>query len=600
MKIALDRLHSELTKRSSRSYIDSAQYFRSAVDALRKLRGTANSAVRLDCLRRCFVFFFQHGEAALALDAADQHEALSQRTGDVSSLRLSYSLRGVVLADVGNLTEALFNYCVALQLAQECGDRLGECMVMNNIGIAMNYAGLYHDAETCFLRVVELARDDGKYRTDKSALSNLAQSYLHLGEPRKALSAIDQCMDYAVSATNTPDPSALTIREFTYVRIALELGWYEVAKRRAERCRQHAYAADAFRCKAMADIASGLCDVCDGNIQRGLRRLEATLAASPRIDSIHSDAILAIVKAYDNAGQPQDALRHMEMWVSQVRERRSKSLQTALALQGQSQRFLQIADDGRDLRDLEYKTSNLRLKVAEQHAAASHWELLERLAVTADLREDNSGQHGYRVGTLSRLLAGEVGLEPESAKAIELAARLHDFGKTGIPERVLGSSESLKDAERQLMKLHTVIGAELLAKSNLPEIKLAEQIARHHHEWWDGSGYPDKLAGKGIPIHARIVALADVLDALTHGRPYAEPWSIDRALEEIHNRRGTQFDPALTDRFVAMVGRLNAEHADLDAYLGMAGLKSPLLQARKRIRGLLNVARVCESEPVLP
>ena len=247
----------------------------------------------------------------------------------------------------------------------------------------------------------------------------------------------------------------------------------------------------------------------------------------------------------------------------------------------------------------EHKATNLRLKVAERHAATSQWELLERLAATADLREDSSGQHGYRVGALSALLAAEIGLGPETARAIELAARLHDFGKTAIPEHILGSSQALKEAERRMMSLHTVIGAELLAKSAVPQLNMAEDIARHHHEWWDGSGYPDKLAGKYIPLPARIVALADVLDALTHGRPYAAPWSMDRALQEIRERRGTQFDPALTDRFLKMVAQLRNEHSDLDAYLGKAGQHSPFLQARQRIRGLLEEARDHEMEPVL-
>ena len=116
---------------------------------------------------------------------------------------------------------------------------------------------------------------------------------------------------------------------------------------------------------------------------------------------------------------------------------------------------------------------------------------------------------------------------------------------------------------------------------------MAEEIARYHHEWWNGAGYPSKLAGKRIPIHARIVALADVFDALTHGRPFAEPWPMDRALEEIRTRRGTQFDPDLTDRFVGLVETLRAEHSDLDAYLGMAGRNSPFLQARNKIRLML-------------
>ena len=175
----------------------------------------------------------------------------------------------------------------------------------------------------------------------------------------------------------------------------------------------------------------------------------------------------------------------------------------------------------------------------------------------------------------------------EICQALEHAARLHDIGKIAVPDRILLTSGALRDAERHFVSTHTIIGAELLAKSNIPQLRMAEEIARCHHEWWNGEGYPSKLAGKRIPIHARIVALADVFDALTHGRPFAKPWSMDRAIEEIKKRKGTQFDPELTDVFVELIARLRTEHEDLDEYLGRAGRNSPFLQARNKIRLML-------------
>jgi len=125
-------------------------------------------------------------------------------------------------------------------------------------------------------------------------------------------------------------------------------------------------------------------------------------------------------------------------------------------------------------------------------------------------------------------------------------------------------------------------------------MKMAEEIALLHHEWWDGNGYPKKLSGKRIPLHARIVAIADVFDALTHGRPYSPPWSIDEALDEIRKRRGTQFDPDLTDRFLELIGRLRSEHGDLHEFLGRAGSNSPFVQARRKIKLLLERERDLE------
>jgi putative two-component system response regulator len=218
--------------------------------------------------------------------------------------------------------------------------------------------------------------------------------------------------------------------------------------------------------------------------------------------------------------------------------------------------------------------------------------MLERLAVTADLREDASGEHGYRVGRLAALLAEELRWKPQACEALDLAARLHDIGKVGVPDRILLESAALKEAERKVMSSHTVIGSELLSKSNVAEIRMAEEIARCHHEWWDGTGYPAGLKAKRIPAGARITALADVFDAMTHGRPYAQAWPIEVALDKIAELGGTQFDPDMTERFIPLVRRLRDEHEDLDAYLGRAAKSSPFLQARSRIRQMLSQGRL--------
>ena len=213
--------------------------------------------------------------------------------------------------------------------------------------------------------------------------------------------------------------------------------------------------------------------------------------------------------------------------------------------------------------------------------------MLERLAGTADLRDDASGEHGLRVGRLAGLFAARIGWSDHRARSLEIAARLHDIGKIAIPDRILRSSQSLKDIERSFLALHTTVGAELLAKSAVPQLQLAEQIARHHHERWDGSGYPEKLTGRQIPIHARIVALADVFDALTHGRPFSPPWSAERAIDEIRSQRGRHFDPQLTDSFIELVVDLQHVHGDIDSFLSESVYDSPMATIRRTINHLL-------------
>ena len=141
------------------------------------------------------------------------------------------------------------------------------------------------------------------------------------------------------------------------------------------------------------------------------------------------------------------------------------------------------------------------------------------------------------------------------------------------------------------MPLHAEIGADVLAKSEIPHIKLAEDIARFHHERWDGKDYPMKIGGSEIPLAARITALADVYDALTHKRPYKQAWTVEASLSEILALRGQHFDPELTDLFLAMISRLRRQETDLDAYLGEAARTSPFLQARGKIWETLNLAK---------
>lgn len=167
--------------------------------------------------------------------------------------------------------------------------------------------------------------------------------------------------------------------------------------------------------------------------------------------------------------------------------------------------------------------------------------------------------HSHRVSTLTARIAHVLGLDAGFVKQIEQAARLHDIGKIAVPERILQKCSGLSDDEWAIMRTHTVVGAKLLAEQSSPHdhrsphIQMAERIARYHHERWDGRGYPIGLAGEEIPLEARIVAVADVFDALVSRRPYKEPWSISQAVEMIRSAVGTQFDPQVVAAFVRVI-----------------------------------------------
>jgi putative two-component system response regulator len=193
------------------------------------------------------------------------------------------------------------------------------------------------------------------------------------------------------------------------------------------------------------------------------------------------------------------------------------------------------------------QNSELERKVIERtkELEESRLEVLERLAVAVEFRDDDTGNHTKRVAEVSATLAEAIGLPPATVELIRRAAPLHDIGKVAIPDNILLKAGPLTAPEFATMKTHTVIGSVMLADGRSELVRVSQRIARSHHEWWDGSGYPDKTSREAIPLEARIVAIADFLDALTHDRPYRPAWSLADTLEEIAARAGIHFDPKI-------------------------------------------------------
>lgn len=196
-----------------------------------------------------------------------------------------------------------------------------------------------------------------------------------------------------------------------------------------------------------------------------------------------------------------------------------------------------------------------RVRQRSRALARSRREVLERLARAAEFRDDDTGQHTQRVGRLAGALAAACGAEPRQVELIAKAAPLHDVGKIGIPDQILLKPGRLTDEERAVMETHTTIGAQLLSGGRTALMRVAEVIARRHHERWDGTGYPDRLSGEAIPFTARIVAVADFFDALSHDRPYRPAWQRERILEEMRAQAGRHFDPAIVDTFLGELAR---------------------------------------------
>ena len=207
----------------------------------------------------------------------------------------------------------------------------------------------------------------------------------------------------------------------------------------------------------------------------------------------------------------------------------------------------------------------LEAKVRERtrELEGAQFEIIERLAKAAEFRDDNTGQHTERVGQMAALIAKQIGLPESQVSLIRRAAPLHDVGKIGIPDKILLKLGKLTADEFAMVRTHTTIGARILSGSRFPILRIAEEIAFSHHERWDGDGYA-RIPGDSIPLPGRIVAIADVFDALTQQRPYKDAWPVDQAISEIEQQRGRQFDPKLVEAFLRII-----EHRDPLAPLTM-------------------------------
>lgn len=211
----------------------------------------------------------------------------------------------------------------------------------------------------------------------------------------------------------------------------------------------------------------------------------------------------------------------------------------------------------------EVTRQNSRLEAAVRERTAdlreSQLEVVRRLSHAAESRDDHTGAHTSRMSRMCAALGREAGLPEIEVELLLHAASMHDIGKIAIPDRVLLKRGPLDPDEWELMKSHTIVGAEMLAGSSSTVVQMGEVIARAHHEKWNGTGYPLGLREEEIPLVARICAVCDVFDALVSDRPYKTAWPVDEALAELRSLAGRHLDPELVELFVEKRCDLRAE-----------------------------------------
>ncbi len=191
------------------------------------------------------------------------------------------------------------------------------------------------------------------------------------------------------------------------------------------------------------------------------------------------------------------------------------------------------------------------VRVDELHQ--TRLQIVQRLGLAAEYKDNETGLHVIRMSYYTHILARAVGLDERAADDLLNAAPMHDVGKIGIPDAILQKAGKLDDSEWAVMRNHAQIGAEIIGEHDSRLLRMARSIALTHHEKWDGSGYPNGLKGTEIPLEGRIVAIADVFDALTSVRPYKPAWSVEEAVALLRRESGNHFDPELVELFLAQM-----------------------------------------------
>ncbi len=627
---AVEHLQRLVSFETRRQAADSERLVELVTRALAENIGTppneALTAVLIDCGRFYQVVGKHPIAIKLMLGLLDCGKPLLSAT----LRRRIHNFLGACYLDSANYQSCLEHLDRALVLARELGNPLWAKACLANSMSALKELGHYQDAITVSKIVMEMNHDsadarflrfqcagNGLFCAHRLQNEELALFFLEVGNSLLALPEID----------------VVSKATYEYYRALYLVDTFdnETAEELVSAAQRSLGASQNPRVTILLKIPEALCDWArrdEAGFAESRRKLTELYQVTKRSRLYHDDVLRALMKVYGNATDPATARQGM---------RYAKELVEYTTGVKRAKFYRQLSDQGVELEPAPASISypfdpfaNVRQwlshsgdadfpegKPAEsvtgpdapKHPVAKHEELAaihddlarlrtdailkeirsvaydtaENWALAAEFFDDQTGQHCFRVGHLAGMLAREIGLENSYCARIEHAARLHDIGKIGVNEMILLKPGPLDPSELTAMRAHAEVGAYMLQGAKDPVLQMAAVIAKHHHEWWNGAGYPSSLADRRIPLAARICALADVYDALTHVRPYKGAWPHRVAVEEMLNLAGVQFDPHLIRPFLKVLERYVPALAE-GRIPGLDQLKANgLMASRKRL-----------------
>lgn len=532
---------------------------RSLVQQARVLARTRQDAPgEAEALYRLAELCYASGLSNEAFAVALESRGLAHQSGATLTEVSALNLIAAVQYHAANYSDALASALSALELYRSTGERTSEGLLLNSLAVIQHSLSDTDRAIVTYEAALMANKDQVRPDLDAITLANMAKVRADRNEDLLAVSLGESALQLASDHAPEFVPEILARLAMAYVSL--------LALDRAAACLDHADGVLRDRTArrvalspgsvVTVHIARGELYVAQGLRDHALREwaeaLDLALAASMTEVALSLREKLASLNK--DMGRFEAALAHQEARYSLNEEMIHRGTDLRI-------KTLQIQHDTETSRQ---QAEILRLRTTEldqlvqtrtDEIEMRMVESLQRVAMLAESYNADVVGHPARVGELAAEIAGELGASGLEVERLRAAASLHDIGKLAIPSALLLKPGPLTAVEFEQVKAHSVRGAEMLAGSGTAVLTLAEQIARHHHERWDGAGYPAGLAGEKIPRAARIVIVADVYDALISERCYKSAWSVVDAVQYILDARGTQFDPEVVDAFLSVMLR---------------------------------------------
>lgn len=559
------RVRSLLDEAARCRTLDPLQSQQFALDARVLARTNALPALEAEALYHLASIAHQRGRSEYAFALATEAVELTEPNEVSLTLAWSLHLIGVVHYQASNYSEALAHCLRALQVYRATDHGVDEGRILHTVAAIYQSMADYDRAistyETALAVNEALTRPD----VDAMVLGNLARIRGRRGEHHVAVEL--GCRSVLLARRDAPHLVGSLLADLAEAHAAL--GDFAAA----DTCFAEARADWLARAQSGEElpvseqlgvmVSEGRVALRTGRVNEAIASLLAALDLADRTDHREMELELhdLLAVACKQAGRLSEALEHRERHFALHREIFTDAADLRM-------RTVRVAHDNENARHLgqitRLTTSGLVADFASGHSDvdAYHLEAFERLAALAEMRGGSTTRHTSGVGDLAAEIGHAIGQQPEWCERLRLAARLHDIGKVAVNDHVLMKPGPLTVEEFDEVKQHTVLGRRLLSGVSTDLFALAAEAAWSHHEWWDGSGYPNGLEGRAIPLSGRIVAIADVFDSLATRRVYKREWTRDEAVRFVVSGAGTQFDPELVDAFAKV---LVARYPALDA-----------------------------------